>query len=374
MKQYGGAMWCVCYNEVIMIIPNVKKIAILRANAIGDFLVTLPAIYAIREAYPSAELVLLGRPWHKQFLANERTPIDRVVVIPVTKGLREEAGMAEDKEEQERFFESMNQEQFDIAIHFQGKGWAANKFINKLGARVTAGIVDEGADKIDLSIGYYYYQSEVIRYLEVAGLIGARPAYLEPVIRVTEEDESEALQLIKDWTLDAYIVIHPCGTDIRRMWVIDKLAETADTLVNKGYKVVFTGTSEDQIYINSILNAMSFEAYDAAGKLSLSGLAAFFKRSRVVVAVDTGPLHLARYVGAKTVGLYWAPNIINWGPLLRDKHRPVICWKMECPQCSVIPNDPYPFEPSDSVCTHSYSFIQSIQVTDVVRQVESLLK
>lgn len=50
------------------LIPHVQKIAIVRANAIGDFVVTLPALQALRVAYPQAELVLLGRPWHKSFL------------------------------------------------------------------------------------------------------------------------------------------------------------------------------------------------------------------------------------------------------------------------------------------------------------------
>ncbi len=52
------------------LVPEVRRIAVLRANAIGDFIFTLPALEAIRAAYPDAELVLLGRPWHATFLAD----------------------------------------------------------------------------------------------------------------------------------------------------------------------------------------------------------------------------------------------------------------------------------------------------------------
>ena len=76
---------------------NIKKIAILRANALGDFLVTLPAIDAIRAAYPNAEIVLLGKPWHKEFLIKGRCVIDRVIVVPPLKGIRDEKVMEENE-------------------------------------------------------------------------------------------------------------------------------------------------------------------------------------------------------------------------------------------------------------------------------------
>ena len=46
------------------LVEGVHKLAVLRANAIGDYLVSLPAIQALRTAYPAAELVLLGADWH----------------------------------------------------------------------------------------------------------------------------------------------------------------------------------------------------------------------------------------------------------------------------------------------------------------------
>lgn len=60
---------------------NIKKIAILRANALGDFLVTLPAIEAIHKKYGDAEIVLLGSPWHKKFLIPGRSSVDRELLF-----------------------------------------------------------------------------------------------------------------------------------------------------------------------------------------------------------------------------------------------------------------------------------------------------
>src|SRR5439155_12340988 len=59
--------------------PGVEKIAVLRANALGDFIFALPALDALRAAYPAAELVLLGAPWHARLLTGRPGPVDRAV-------------------------------------------------------------------------------------------------------------------------------------------------------------------------------------------------------------------------------------------------------------------------------------------------------
>ena len=63
-------------------VPGVRRIAVLRANAIGDFIFTLPALEALRAAYPQAEIVLLAKKWHAAFLRGRPGPVDRVVAVP----------------------------------------------------------------------------------------------------------------------------------------------------------------------------------------------------------------------------------------------------------------------------------------------------
>ena len=172
-------------------VEGVQKIAVLRAGALGDFIVTLPALKAIRSAYPDAEIILLGKPSHKKFLLKNRTPVDRVIVVPLKKGVRDVLEEAENAEAMEIFFEEVKYERFDIAISFQGNGVSANPFINRLNAKLTIGLSSENSEKLDRSLNFYYYQSEVIRYLEVAKLIGAHTSDLEPQINVLKQDEEE---------------------------------------------------------------------------------------------------------------------------------------------------------------------------------------
>ena len=60
-------------------VAGVRKIAVFRPNAVGDFVFSLSALHALRRAYPDAELVLLGLPWHAAFLADRPGPVDRVI-------------------------------------------------------------------------------------------------------------------------------------------------------------------------------------------------------------------------------------------------------------------------------------------------------
>src|SRR5690554_1331687 len=107
-------------------IPNVKKIAILRANALGDFVFVLPALQALKETYKEAEIVYLGKAWHKEFLAGRPGPIDRVITIPKCNGLPREFDKVENETEVKSFFQQMQEESFDIAFQMHGGGKHSN--------------------------------------------------------------------------------------------------------------------------------------------------------------------------------------------------------------------------------------------------------
>jgi ADP-heptose:LPS heptosyltransferase len=353
-------------------IDNVKKIAVLRANALGDFIVTLPALHALRSAYAEAEIVLLGRPWHQEFLVKGRSPVDRVEVVPVKKGIRNEANLVADESCITGFIEKMRIEHFDIVINMQGNGFSANPFIKEFGAKLTVGLCAEGAEKLDRNLDYFYYQSEVLRFVEVVKLVGATTVEIEPQIAVLPQDNLQVKRLIRSLGSKPYVAIHPIATDVRRMWPIQNYPLLADELKDRNVEVVFTGTPEDRQAVEHIMGCMSYSAINACGMFSLGGLSALLSKAALVISPDTGPLHLAQAVKAPTVGIYWAPNLINWGPLFRTRHRPLVSWKMECPCCYIVPNDPYPFEPRTD-CNHEISFVRDITVKQVVDAADELL-
>jgi ADP-heptose:LPS heptosyltransferase len=342
-------------------IPGVRKIAVLRANAIGDFIFTLPAFEALRAAYPQAEIVLLGQHWHNGFLANRPGPIDRVVVVPPSKGVYGIAGREEETEEDpaelDRFFAGMRRESFDLAIQMHGGGRYSNPFVLRLGARFSVGMKTPEAPPLDRWIPYIYYQSEYLRYLEVVGLVGAKPVTVEPHIQVTGRDLAESLQAVPD-TRRPLVVLHPGAGDPRRRWPAENFAALGDALAGEGALVLVTGTQVESDVAAAVITNMQVEAVNLCGRISLEALAGLFSRSQVVISNDSGPLHLAGAIGTPTVGIYWCGNSILAQPPLRKRNRLIISWRLECPVCgcSII----------YSPCKHIFSYVDEVKVEDVL--------
>lgn len=103
---------------------------------------------------------------------------------------------------------------------------------------------------------------------------------------------------------------------------------------------------------------MSYPARNLCGLLSLGGLAGLLHRCDVVISNDSGPLHLAAAVGTATVGVYWAYNMINAGPLTRARHRPHVSWRLTCPLCGV--------DCVRDACEHDASLVADVPVEEVL--------
>lgn len=343
---------------------QVAKIAVLRANGIGDFMFSIPALQALRTTYPNAEITLLALGWHKRFLASRPAPVDRVIVVPRSRGIREEPGADESAAELNDFFDAMRREHFDIAIQLHGGGRNSNPFVLRLGSRLTVGMRSADAPALGLWIPYIYFHPEVLRYLEVVSLIGARPVNLEPRVFVTEEDVVEAASIVP-LTEGPLVALHPGAGDPRRRWPAEKFAYVGDGLAEAGARIVVIGTDREQAITETVVERMQARAQNVCSRLSLGGLAGLLSRCALVISNDSGPLHLAGAVGASTVGIFWCVNLVNGGPVTRTRHRQAISWQVTCPLCGA--------EAVDSDCEHSCSFVECVPTHRVLGMAFDLL-
>src|SRR4051794_16280802 len=230
--------------ERVTIVPDVGRIAVLRGNALGDLVVALPALDALREAYPSAEITLFGRAHHKALLGDGRpSSVDRVVVLP--QGAIGDESDADPRLDRAALLASFAADGYDLAIQLHGGGRNSNTFIRGLGARVTAGSRTPDAPALDRWVPYERYQWEVGRYLEIVALVGARARELEPHLTVTAEDRCVALEALPVLAEAAYVVLHAGATDPRRRWPVEGFAQVARASRALGRRVVITGTPEE---------------------------------------------------------------------------------------------------------------------------------
>ncbi len=359
------------------IIPNVKKIAVLRALVLGDLIFALPALEALTNAYPEAEIVYLGHEWHKSYLPGRVPGIDRVETFSRSKVDYEDLGFLIDPREAEGFFARMRAEHFDLAIQLQVSGTNANPFIQRMHPRVSIGSRELGkreAVPLDRWIPYEYYQNEVARLLEVVGLAGAKASAPFPRLKVLDLD-LEAARRSLGRIGGPFVVLHTGARDIRRCWTKPKFAQVADELKRSGLEVVLTGLSIDEERTEAIEGLMEETPINLVGKLSLPALTGLLSQARLVISNDTGVLHLALAIGTKAVGLFWVEYISKSLPLSSQNFVPLIGWDRRCPLCGAFLDkfETVRVDP-DRPCEHMASFIDTITVEEVLTAAKRLLE
>jgi len=353
---------------------RIERIAVLRGGGLGDILFAFPAIEALADAYPGAEITLLSTPLSRALLEGRPSPVDDIQLLPVAEGVYSPEGeeRGEDAPALADFLDTMRSRRFDLALQLHGGGRFSNPFVLALGARHTVGAATPDAAPLERILPYVHYQHETLRWLEVAALAGAPPTGLEPVVRVTGRERREARGRLLDSA--GLVVIHPGAMDPRRRWPASGFAEIAALCAGSGHQVIVVGAGEDVELAAEIVAAAGPASpgmlTSLAGELSLSQLAGLLSWADVFVGNDSGPRHLAQAVGTATAGIYWVGNLITAGPLARERHRVQLSWLTHCPVCGRDSTQP---GWKAERCEHQVSFVAEVAVEDVYQDVRSLM-
>ncbi|TLM73113.1 glycosyltransferase family 9 protein [Pseudarthrobacter sp. NamB4] len=366
--EFGGSRQVgIGVGPVLEKFQEVSRIVVLRGGGLGDLIFAIPAMAALKAAYPGATLTLLGTPAHKALLAATESPVDEVCVLPFAAGVRPGE---EDAAELDAFFADMRGRRFDLAVQVHGGGRYSNPFLLRLGARHTVGTRTADAASLERTVPYIYYQHEPLRALEVAGLAGAFPVDLEARLAPADGVVPPAVVMDDDGG-QPLVVMHPGATDPRRRWPVERFAELAAACAADGFRVDVVGDSSEQQLAEEIVRlAASSHVRSLAGKLDMGGLVSLLAVAAVVVGNDSGPRHLAQALGVPTVGIFWAGNVINAGALGRSLHRIHAAWVTVCPSCGIDVTQVGWTAPR---CEHDDSVVASVGVQEVYEDVRSLV-
>ncbi|WP_133828631.1 glycosyltransferase family 9 protein [Actinomycetospora succinea] len=316
------------------LVPEVRRLAVLRANGLGDYVVAEPALAALRHAYPDAEVTLLGAGHHAALLDGRRSPVDRVVTVPLMPGIRVGPDPDASEDEVEAWCAEQRAHGYDLAVQMHGGGRNSNALLLRLGARVTVGSATPDAPRPDRWVPYWPYQHDTIRWLEVAAAAGGTPRRVEPRVEVRDEDlvASHAVVPSGDAPL---LVVHPGATDARRCYPEERLGAVAQDLADRGARVVVVGGPGDAARVERVVAGMREEPETAVGTLDLPALIGLLSRASVMLGNDSGPRHLAGAVGTPTVAVFTYANLADVAPLTRVWHRVLVSWHGGCQKCGL---------------------------------------
>jgi len=139
---------------------------------------------------------------------------------------------------------------------------------------------------------------------------------------VSDQDHEIAMKLLGENGVapeQKIIVLNPGGNWDRKRWPIGHYATLATRLYKEtGSTVIVTGAPKDQSLGQDLITQSDAKVISLCGKTTLGELAAIMRRAALVVANDTGPMHIAASVDAPTIALFGPTDPVFTGPIGRN--------------------------------------------------------
>jgi ADP-heptose:LPS heptosyltransferase len=298
--------------------PAIQTIAIVRAlPGLGDFLCAVPALRALRAAFPTARILLIGLAQSQSWVERYGHYLDGRLPFPGFPGIPEVPFSA-----RQTVLALRDIQQFDLVLQLHGNGCWLNSFALLLGARFTAGCCLAGqCPDPDWFLTYPEQASEVWRCLQLLRFLGIPLQGDDLEFPVKSGDWQEWQTLVAAYRLRHYICLHPGASVGAKCWQPRHFATVADALAAQGWSVVLTGTAAEAELVKAVAAQMIYPAIDLAGQTSLGGLALLLKHSRLLICNDTGISHLAAALKVNSVVIFSDSDPQRWAPLNRQRHR-----------------------------------------------------
>ncbi|HEY8553142.1 MAG TPA: glycosyltransferase family 9 protein [Burkholderiales bacterium] len=292
-------------------LPPPRKVAVVRAPRLGDYVCATPALRALRAAMPDAEIVLITLPALRELVL--RLPyVDRFAPFPGFPGVAQQLF---EPRTALAFLRRMQQERFDLAIQLHGSGVYANPFTLLLGARATVGFVrpEDDASLLDAALPWPPSGRESLRLLALLRHIGVTPRGEEFVYPLTAVDRRSA-EILLHGLPRPLIGIHAGSHDPRRRWPLPYFVQVARALLHRGGSAVVIGSASEAVEAGALARSIGPRAHSFAGRTGLATLGAVIEQLDLLITNDSGPAHIGYALGAPTVVIYRRGGTDRYGP------------------------------------------------------------
>ncbi len=279
------------------------RILVIRGGAIGDFILTLPAIRLLRDAFPRAGLEILGYK-HIVSLAEGR------FYAQATRSI-EYAPMA-------RFFVPGAELDAELSAYFSGFQQIISYLSDPQG-HFAANLCRAGAKHVLHAYappeGSSHAAAQLARPLEKLALYLENPA---AEVFPSARDHAAAAGLVTQMG-GAFIALHPGSGSERKNWMPERWATVVEGLLEKypGLGLLLIGGEADERPVAAVLARVGSRA-QVARHLPLPHLAAVLQQCQLFLGHDTGIAHLAGASGAPCLLLFGPTDPAVWAP--RNTH------------------------------------------------------
>ncbi len=315
---------------------NPQKILVRATNWVGDAVISLPALEALRARFPAAEIVVVVKPWVSEVYWHHPA-VSRQIIYDSEGEHRGARGFR-------KLIEQVRAEHFDAAILFQNAFHAAwMAWCTRIPARI--GYAREGrgvllTESIEAprpaAYGHqiYYYLELLLR----AGLINKPAPVPEIRIGLQKKEIAWAAEHLDSLGLRGprFLVGLCPGASYgpAKRWLLDRYADLADRLIGALHAdVLIFGSRAESTLAESIAGMMKHTPVIVAGDTSLRQSMALMAHCRLVISNDSGPMHLAAALGLPVVAIFGSTSERATGPL--SPRARVVKYPVACSPCGL---------------------------------------
>ena len=306
-----------------MQLPEAKNILVIKLRGIGDVLLSVPALRAVRKAYPDARLSFMTEQNGGEVLRGQPM-LDEIIVLDRSSGWLEYL----------RFVREIRKRKFDMVIDLFGNPRTA-VLTFMTGARARVGltwrlrrhaynIACEGPAQVCYAVEANFH---VIRQIGIQALDRTFRLFLG------EHDRQPAAEFLKSINAGnkRIVGLNPGGSWQTKQWQAEKFAELAEHLASE-YTVLLLGGPAEQKIVEEILKQVRKKVY-AVPVMGLRPTAALIENLDLLITVDGALKHIAVAAEIPSITLFGPTNPVAWHPQENPKHRAIFNRDLKCRPC-----------------------------------------
>ena len=305
---------------------------ILRLSAVGDVIRTLPAVKALKEYYPTSSITWITEESSRTLLESQ-PEIDEIILFPRkrwTDGMKSMRRMWRTAGEVYGFILGLRRRRFDVVLDFHGilkSGFLS--FFSGTPKRI-------GFDRWSSKEGNFLFSNikvrlpkeRISRFQKNFALlrgIGLEVNHFSPKLHIPEEDRDYIESFFNTLSMPIkrpFVAIHP-GTSpktIYKRWMANQYSQLSDRLIGElNATVIFTWGPGELRWVEGIRKQMKEPSILGPQTESLTKLGEIFRRCNLYIGSDTGPMHIASFMGIPVVVIYGPTDPIVNEPFGRHK-------------------------------------------------------
>lgn len=291
---------------------QIQTILVVSLSNIGDVILTLPVLDALRNEFPSAELSVLVGPKAKGLL--ESNPdIHKVWIYDKHQPILDTLSM----------IFSMFKQRLDLVVDLRNTVIPIVVF-----PRYKTGMHRKQGDKVHMRKKHL----NVLRHMFTS--LPERSVPRNSLV-VSESDQKHVRTMCDDviGREKGFVVLTASAADKNKRWPDEHFAALSDQLLNEfGLISVFIGDDKDIKLVDRMLRFMENKAINLAGQLTLIQLVELYRHARLAIGNDSGPMHIASYVNVPAITIFGPTDPICYGPW--SEHSQYVRANSECSKCA----------------------------------------